>query len=169
MNASPNEEPPTMTGTRPNAPQLEASHQEIAENIVATVNQTTMTEAVEDPPVFRQRLQKMLGVKIIAAANKKDRILRPLINFVKKRNWEAIKSAFGQNWFNVLNRLHVREDCLLIDARIIISTQLRQTILESIHLTHTHTHTHTQDRPQCWTYAKTCGSHSSIDQPSKWR
>ena len=59
---TPNEEPPTMTGTQSNAPQLDASHQEIAEELMATVNQTTMTEAVEDTPVFRQRLQKMLGV-----------------------------------------------------------------------------------------------------------
>ena len=133
---TPNEEPPTMTGTRSGTPQLEANHHEIADNIVATVNQTTMTEAEEDTPLFRQRLQKVLGVKFIAAATKKDQNLRPLINFVKKRDWKAIKSAYGQYWFNIRNRLHVREECLLIDERIVIPTQLRQTILESLNLTH---------------------------------
>ena len=133
---APNEEPPSMSGTQSEAPQLEASHHEITEGIVATVNQTTMTEAEEETQLFRQRLQKVLGGKFIAAATKKDRNLRPLINFVKKRDWEAIKSAYGQYWFNVRNRLLVREDCLLIDERIVIPTQLRQTILESLHLTH---------------------------------
>ena len=133
---TPNEEPSIMTGRRSSPPQLEASHHEIADNIVATVNQTKMTEAEEDTPLFRQRLQKVLGAKFIAAATKKDRNLRQLINFVKKRDWEAIKSACGQYWFNIRNRLHVREDCLLIDERIFIQTQLRQTILESLHLTH---------------------------------
>ena len=56
-----NEEPPTMTGTRSSPPQLEASQHEIADNIVATVNPTTMTEAEEDTPLFRQRLRKVLG------------------------------------------------------------------------------------------------------------
>ena len=133
---TPNEEPPTMTGTRSSPPQLEASHHEIADKIVATVNQTRITEAEEDTPLFRQRLQKVLGVKFITAATKKDRNFRPLINFVKKRDWEAIKSAYGQYWFNIHNRLHVREDCLLIDERIVIPTQLRETILESLYLTH---------------------------------
>ena len=149
----PNEEPPTMSGMQSNAPQPEASHHEITENIVASVNQTTMTEAGEDTPLFRQRLQKVstkndgsrgghaavpttTTKSFIAAATKKDRNLRPLINFVKKRQWEAIKSAYGQYWFNVRNRLHVREDCLLIDERIVIPTQLRQTVPESLHLTH---------------------------------
>ena len=55
---APNEEPPTMTRTQPEATQLEPSHHEITEGIVATVNQTTMTEAEEDTPLFPQRLQK---------------------------------------------------------------------------------------------------------------
>ena len=131
-----NEEPATMTRSQPEATQLEASHHEITEGIVATVNQTTMTEAEEDTPLFPQRMQKVLGVKFIAAATKKDKHLRPLINFVKKRDWDAIKSAYGQYWFDVRNRLLVREDCLLIDERIVIPTQLRQTMLKSLHLTH---------------------------------
>ena len=125
-----------MTRTQPEATQLEASHHEITEGIVATVNQTTMTETEEDKPLFRKRLQKVLGFKFIAAATKKDKNLRTLINCVKKRNWDAIKSAYGQYWFNVRNRLHVREECLLIDERIVMRTQLHQTILESLHMTH---------------------------------
>ena len=46
------EEPPTMTRLQPEATQLEASHHEITEVIVATVNQATMTEAEEDTPLF---------------------------------------------------------------------------------------------------------------------
>ena len=78
----------------------------------------------------------MLGIPLIAAATKKDRNLRPLINFVKMRECDEIKASYGQYWFNIRNRLHVREDCLLVDERIVIPSQLRQTILESLHLTH---------------------------------
>ena len=128
---APNEEASTMTNTR-----LEASHHMITERIVATINQATLTESEEDTPPFRQKLQKVLGVKFIAAATRKDRTLRPLITFVKKRDWESIKSSYGQYWYKVRNRLHVREKCLLIDERIVVPTQLRQTVLESLHLTH---------------------------------
>ena len=75
---APNEEPPTMTNT-----QLEASHHMITVGIVATVIQ--MTETGKDTPLFRKLLQKVLGIKFIAAATRKDRNLRPLINFVNKR------------------------------------------------------------------------------------
>ena len=119
------------TQQHPISSQLEASHNEI----VATVEKATVTE--EDTPLFRRKLQRVLGDPFIAAATKKERNLRPLINFVKKRDWKAIKASYGQNWFNIRNRLHVREDCLLIDERIVISSQLRQTVLDSLHLTHT--------------------------------
>ena len=77
---APNEEPPTMSNS-----QLEASNHMIMEGIVATINQATRTESEEDIPPFCQKLQKVLGVKFIAAATRKDRNLGPLINLVK--NW----------------------------------------------------------------------------------
>ena len=117
--------------------QSEASHEMITERLVATLEKTTNTvESEEDTPLFRQRLQWVLGARFIAAATKNDRNLRPLINFVKKRDWEAIKASYGQYWHNIRNMLHVREDCLLIEERIVIPTQLRQTVLDSLHLTH---------------------------------
>ena len=128
-----NEAPPTMTRNT----SLEASHELITEGVVATSERSTMTtETQEDTPLFRKKLQKVLGVRFIAAATKKDRNLRPLINFVKKRDCEAIKTSYGPYWHNIRNRLHVREDSLLIDERIVIPTQSRQKVLDSLHLTH---------------------------------
>ena len=114
--------------------QLEASHNEIMDEKVATVEKAQETEV--GTPLFRRKLQRVLGVTLIAAATKKDRNLRPLVNFVKTRNWETIKTSYSQNWHNLRNRLHVREDCLLIDERIVIPAELRQTVLDSLHLTH---------------------------------
>ena len=127
-----NIETPTMGSAT-----LEASHEMITEELVATVEKATNTvESEEDTPLFRQRLQRVLGVRFIAAVTRKDQNLRPLINFVKKRDWEAIKASYGQYWHNIRIRLHVREDCPLIDERVVISTQLRQTVLDSLLLTH---------------------------------
>ena len=87
---APNVEPPTMTTSL----QLEASHTEIMDIVVATVEKATKTE--EDTPLFRRKLQKVLGNPFIAAATKKDRNLRPPISFVEKRDWDAIKASYGQ-------------------------------------------------------------------------
>ena len=116
---------------------METSHEMITEELFATVKKATNTvESDEDTPLFRQRLQRVLGVRFIAAATKKDRNLRPLISFVKKRDWEAIKTSYGQYWYNIRNRFHFREGCLLIYERIVIPTLLRQTVLNSLQLTH---------------------------------
>ena len=126
-------EPPTM-GT---STQLEASHEMITKGLVATLQKATNTvDSEENTPLFRQRLQRVLGVRFIAAATKKDQNLRPLVKFVKKGDWEAIKASYEQYWHNIRNRQHVQEDCLLIDGKIVIPTQLRQTVLDSLHLTH---------------------------------
>ena len=47
--------------------QLEASHNEIMDEVVATVEKATETE--EDTPLFRRKLQRVLGVPFIAAAS----------------------------------------------------------------------------------------------------
>ena len=70
-----NEASPTMTETR----SLEASPELVTEGMVATLEKATKTtEAEEDTPLFRKKLQRVLGVRFIAAVTKKDRNLRPL-------------------------------------------------------------------------------------------
>ena len=64
-----NVEPPTMTTTT----QFQASHCMIMEGLV-----DPQTEAEEDTPQFCRKLQRVLDLRFIAAATKKDRNLRPL-------------------------------------------------------------------------------------------
>ena len=85
--STPNEEPsmPTMSGTQSKAPQLEASHHEVTEGIVATVNQTTMTEAEKDTPGrCSDNDCKGSGVKFIAAATKKGQEPQTAHQFCEK-------------------------------------------------------------------------------------
>ena len=67
----PNTALPTMTTT-----QLEASHNLIVNEVVATIDTETNTEE-EDTPLYRRKLQKILGVNFIAAATRKYKNLRP--------------------------------------------------------------------------------------------
>ena len=65
--------------------QLEASHEMISEGLIATVEKVTNTvESEEDTPLFRQRLQRVLGVGFIDAATKKDRKSASIDQFRQK-------------------------------------------------------------------------------------
>ena len=66
----PNVEPATLSGN-----QLETSNELIVEGLVATIDKETKTEIGEDTPLYRENLQKVLGVSFIAAATTKDRNL----------------------------------------------------------------------------------------------
>ena len=90
----------------------------------------------EDVPLFRKNLRKALDVEFIAAATKRDRNLQPLINMIRQQKWDQIKACYGPYFYNVRDRLSVRNNVLLYDDRVVIPKQLRQIILDSIHLTH---------------------------------
>ena len=70
--------------------QLEASHEVIVDEFLATIDNVTNTEVKQNTPLYRKNLQKVLGVNFIAAETRKDGNLRPLVNFVRKRDWEAL-------------------------------------------------------------------------------
>ena len=109
-----NEEPPSMTANT----LLEASHEIITQGLVGTLEKaTSTTKTEEETPLFRKKRQRVLGVRFITGATKKDQNLRSFVIFVKKSDWEAIKASDGPYWLNIRNRLYVREDCLLIDER----------------------------------------------------
>ena len=74
----------------------EASHELVTEGLVATLEKATnTTEAEEDTPLVRKKLQQVLGVRFIALrSTKKDRNLRPLIDFVTQTGTRtAIKTS----------------------------------------------------------------------------
>ena len=68
--------------------------------------------------------------------NEKKKNFEPIVSFVQKRYWEAHRLAYGDYRYNVRKRLHVMDECLLIDEKFIIQQHLRQNILDSLHLTH---------------------------------
>ena len=90
----------------------------------------------EDVPLVRKNVRKALDVDFIAAATKLDRNLQPLIKMIRQQKWDQIKACYGPYFYNVRNRLSVLNNVLLYDDRAVIPKQLRQVILDSIHLTH---------------------------------
>ena len=55
---------------------------------------------------------------------------------VKGQKWDTIKSCYGPYFYNVRHRLSVRDGILLNDDRAVIPKQLRQTLVDTLHLTH---------------------------------
>ena len=94
-----------------------------------------MTEE-EDVPMYRRQLRKVFDISFIAAATKKDRSVYPLLKMVRGQKWETIKSCYGPYFYNVRNRLWVRDGILLYNDRAVIPKQLRQTLVDSLYLTH---------------------------------
>ena len=86
--------------------------------------------------MYRRQLRKVFDSSFIAAATKKDRSLNPLLNMVRGQKWDIIKSCYGPYFYNVRHRLSVRDGILLYDNRAVIPKQLRQTLIDSLHLTH---------------------------------
>ena len=99
-----------------------------------TTAQGTMTED-DDAPLYRRKLSKALGHRFIAAASRRDKYLRPLMHFIKEKDRGSIKQAYGTFFCNIKKRL-MRDECLIIDDRVVIPTQLRDTVLDTVHLTH---------------------------------
>ena len=57
-------------------------------------------------------------------------------HMIRQQKWEQIKACHGPYFYNVRDRLSVRDNVLLYDDREVIPKQLRQIIVDSIHLTH---------------------------------
>ena len=74
----------------------------------------------EDVPLFRKNLRKALDVDFLAAATKRDRNPQSLINMVRNQKWDQIKACYGPYFYNVRNRLSVRNNVLLYDDRAVI-------------------------------------------------
>ena len=94
-----------MSGT-----QSEANHELTVASVLETTDRATATETEEDTSLYRKKLQQAIGVKFIAAATRRDRNSKPIANFEQKRDWEALKLAYGDYWNNVRNRLYVKDD-----------------------------------------------------------
>ena len=87
-------------------------------------------------PNVPAQLRNVFDSSFLAAATKKDRSLNPLLNMVKGQKWDTIKSCYGPYFYNVRHRLSVRDGILLYDDRAVIPKQLRQTLVDTLHLTH---------------------------------
>ena len=90
----------------------------------------------EDVPMYRRQLRNVFDSNFIAAATKRVRTLQPLLNMVRGQKWDNLKSCYGAYFYNVRNRLSVRNGILLYDDRAVIPKQLRQIVVDSLHLTH---------------------------------
>ena len=55
---------------------------------------------------------------------------------IRGQKWDNLKSYYGAYFYNVRNRLSVRDGILLYDDRAVIPKQLRQILVDSLHLTH---------------------------------
>ena len=68
---------------------LEASHEMKMASVVAKMDQGKGTQAEEDTPMYTTNLSKVMRISFIAAASRKGRNIKQIVNFSRKRDLEA--------------------------------------------------------------------------------
>ena len=115
---------------------MDQESQTIEEDSTPPVCLATAFMDEEDVPMYRRQLRSVFDSNFIAAATKKDRTLQPLLKMVRGQKWDNLKSCYGAYFYNVRNRLSVRDGILLYDDRAVIPKQIRQILVDLLHLTH---------------------------------
>ena len=128
-------------------------------NIAIQEKNTTKHRATQKNLTFLppKNVKNVKKVELLCRGSRKRQKFEATRQFDKKARLGSLKMSLGQYWYTIRNRLHVKDDCLLIDERIVLPTQLRQTILVGLHLTH-------PGRRPCWILAKTSVFRTYTDQ-----
>ena len=87
-------------------------------------------------PDYRKRLAKAFGEEFLAEATKQDKSLTPVIRMIKDGDWENLKKS-KKYFYSLRKDLSVTESgCMLYDNNLVIPTNLKQLVIDSIHQTH---------------------------------
>ena len=87
-------------------------------------------------PQYRKNLAQVFGEDFVAEATARDKTMAPIINFTRERDWETLKRT--SPYFHSLNRdLSITPSgCLFYDNRLMVPSQLKQLVIDSLHQTH---------------------------------
>ena len=91
---------------------------------------------LENSPDYLLNLHKVLGESFIAEAIKNDTNSNKIRRLIELQDWNAIK-CFYKYWYSLRKDLSVNPNgCILYDGKMYIPTQLRKTVIDSVHKTH---------------------------------
>ena len=90
---------------------------------------------LETSPDYLLNLHKVLGESFIGEAIKNDTNRNKIRSIIELHNWNAIK-IFSKYWHSLQKDLSVNPyGCILYDGKMYIHTQLRKTVIDSVHKT----------------------------------
>ena len=91
---------------------------------------------IENSPDNLLNLHKVHGKAFIAEAIKNDSNSNKNLRLIELQDWNAIK-IFSKYWYSLRKDLSVNPNgCILYDGKMYIPTQLRKTVIDSVHRTH---------------------------------
>ena len=91
---------------------------------------------IENSPDYLLNLHKVLGEAFIAEATKNDTNSSKIRRLIELQDWNAIKN-YSKYWYSLRKDLSVNPNgCILYDGKMYIPTQLRKTVIDSVHKTH---------------------------------
>ena len=85
---------------------------------------------------YRKNLAQVFGEDFVAEATSRDKTMAPIIKFIRERNWKTLKRT--SPYFHSLKRdLSITPSgCVLYDNRLMVPSQLKQLVIDSLHQTH---------------------------------
>ena len=91
---------------------------------------------LEYSPDYLLILHKVFGELFIAEAIENDTNSNKIRRLIELQDWNAIKN-FSKYWYSLRKDLSVNPNgCILYDGKMYIPTQLRKTVIDSVHKTH---------------------------------
>ena len=90
---------------------------------------------LENSPDYLLNLHKVLGESFIAEAIKNDTNSNKIRRLIELQNWNAIK-CYSKCWYSLRKDISVNPNgCILYDGKMYIPSQLRKTVIDSVHKT----------------------------------
>ena len=90
---------------------------------------------LENSSDYLLNLHKVFGESFTAEAIKNDTIRNKIRRLIELQDWNAIKK-FSKYWYSLRKNLSVNPNgCILNDGKMYIPTQLRKTVIDSVHKT----------------------------------
>ena len=87
-------------------------------------------------PEYRKNLAQVFGEEFLAEATLKDKHLAPLIEIIRERDWNTIKTV-NPYFYSLKRDLSVTPSgCILYDNRLMVPKSLKQLVIDSIYQTH---------------------------------
>ena len=87
-------------------------------------------------PQYRKNLVQVFGEEFVAEATAREKLMAPIIKLIRERDWETLKRTSPSFYALKRDLSIIPSGCVLYDNRLMVPSQLKQLVIDSLHQTH---------------------------------